>query len=156
MITKYRERKVRGQLKALFYEATRRYSYCGPENRYRSFYDFLNVDEQREYTTLAQEHHRLCLKLGIRSAYYNIKRDYLKLEPNSPVAYLTVQNNTCHEATIWTSQSRFKDGRQREFLILDGELQYPKTSHTEFASVEDEEEIRRQFREWTESNNADN
>lgn len=154
MITKYRERKVRGRLKALFDEASRRYSYCGPENRYRSFYDFLNIDEQREYTTLAQEHHRLCLKLGIRSDYYNLKRDYFKLEPNSPIAYLTVQNNTCHEATIWTSQSRFKDGRQRKFLILDGELQYPKSTNPEFSGGEDEIAVVSEFENW--KNNADN
>lgn len=106
MIRWYRERKMRKELEGLHQRAVARRDGTR-SNKYRTWYDYLNPDEQRYYSILAWRHQVLTREMGKEgSAYFSASRDYGKDDPNSPAGFLTVE----HDVSVKVEYKRLEDG----------------------------------------------
>lgn len=107
MIRWYRERKMRKELESLLQRALGRRDDTA-SNKYRTWYDYLNPDEQRYYSILAWKHQVLTREMGKEgSEYFSPIRDYGRDDPNSPDGFLSVQ----HDVSVKVEYKRLEDGR---------------------------------------------
>lgn len=144
MFKRYKEKKLGKKLETLYQVATRRRDgqfqahVPQPFLEGHSFYDYLNADEQKQYSILAEEHFYLCQNLGESSKYFSKHRDPLKGEPNSPHAFLAVSNNASKKIDHEVDE----DGKT--WMRVGGERKSsPEPDFSNYWRLTDEEKARR-------------